>query len=322
MNTQKVGNFIYEERKKMNLTQKQLADILNVTDKAVSRWETGKGYPDIEILLKISEVFNISVNELLNGEKISSDKISEKADEQIIIAYRKENKTKKKSKFVISIILVLSIIFCFFFANKITKQLNTEEKIISSYSTELVQLTDELSNILEKQYNFQFYDVFAQVICTNFSTTITLNNKVKIYEIQLIDIYNRKKYDISYSEANQCWNIIKTKLRETNYLEGVQINSIFNMIRSVDFVNICEKNYLENDEYNEIIIDCGNKKIFTGRDATIGFNMYLFDNDSLMKVENAKNLNGTYYDFAITPITLSNSNNEVFKSCCNIYVKG
>ena len=65
-----VGKFISEQRKSKGLTQKELAEQLNVTDKAVSKWETGKGYPDIEILEKLSEIFCVSINDILSGEKI------------------------------------------------------------------------------------------------------------------------------------------------------------------------------------------------------------------------------------------------------------
>ena len=63
--SQGFGNLIARLRKSQNLTQKQLADKLNVSDKAVSRWETGKNYPDIDTIKQISSLFDISVDELL-----------------------------------------------------------------------------------------------------------------------------------------------------------------------------------------------------------------------------------------------------------------
>ena len=69
MNTQKTGEFITELRKEKNLTQAQLAEILNVSDKAISRWETGRGFPDINNLEALSENLGVTVAELLMGEK-------------------------------------------------------------------------------------------------------------------------------------------------------------------------------------------------------------------------------------------------------------
>lgn len=71
MNAQKTGSFISELRKEKGMTQKQLADALFVSDKAVSRWETGRGFPEISILEKISDVLDVSVAELIKGERIS-----------------------------------------------------------------------------------------------------------------------------------------------------------------------------------------------------------------------------------------------------------
>ena len=69
MTAKDCGAFIADLRKEKNLTQKQLAEILKVSDKAISRWETGKGFPDVTSLVALSEFFGISVNELLAGSR-------------------------------------------------------------------------------------------------------------------------------------------------------------------------------------------------------------------------------------------------------------
>lgn len=71
MNTQKTGEFIKALRKESNLTQAELARKLSCTDKAISRWETGKGLPDADMLLSLSGVFSVSINEILLGERFS-----------------------------------------------------------------------------------------------------------------------------------------------------------------------------------------------------------------------------------------------------------
>ena len=88
MNIQKTGEFIKALRKEKNLTQLELAEKLNCTDKAVSRWETGKGLPDADMLLSLSTVFNVSINEILLGEKFvfsdtDNDSIPKENNEQI-----------------------------------------------------------------------------------------------------------------------------------------------------------------------------------------------------------------------------------------------
>lgn len=68
MNEKNTGAFIASLRKERTLTQKQLAERLNVSDKAVSKWETGRGYPDIDSLMALSSCFGVTVNELLMGK--------------------------------------------------------------------------------------------------------------------------------------------------------------------------------------------------------------------------------------------------------------
>ncbi len=86
MNQAKTGEFISSLRKEKNYTQKQLADILGVTDKAVSKWETGKGFPEVSLLLPLCEELGITVNELLTGERISEAQYKEKAEENLMNA--------------------------------------------------------------------------------------------------------------------------------------------------------------------------------------------------------------------------------------------
>ena len=69
MDLNKISNFIKTKRKDLGITQDELAEKLFVTEKAISRWETGRGTPDISLLLPLSKELNIDVSELLNGEK-------------------------------------------------------------------------------------------------------------------------------------------------------------------------------------------------------------------------------------------------------------
>lgn len=74
MNQEKIGKFILNLRKKRNLTQAEFALVLGVTSQAVSKWENGRGIPDIELLKKISEEFNVDINEILEGKKTKRNK--------------------------------------------------------------------------------------------------------------------------------------------------------------------------------------------------------------------------------------------------------
>jgi transcriptional regulator with XRE-family HTH domain len=73
MDNNKIGKFIAERRKELGYNQKDLAEKLNVTDKAVSKWETGRSSPDVSLLIPLAKILGVSVTEILNGEKISED---------------------------------------------------------------------------------------------------------------------------------------------------------------------------------------------------------------------------------------------------------
>lgn len=96
MEKKKIGNFISEMRKQEKMTQKELAERLNVTDKAISRWETGKGIPDIVSLQELSSCFKVSINEILCGEKVADTDIRNTADQIMIGVLKKEKKTRRR----------------------------------------------------------------------------------------------------------------------------------------------------------------------------------------------------------------------------------
>ncbi len=105
MDQQKIGRFIAECRKKNNLTQMQLAEKLNITDRAVSKWETGKAMPDSSIMLDLCDVLKITVNELLSGEKINMENSNQK-NEQLLLDIAKEVEQKNKTIWICMWIII------------------------------------------------------------------------------------------------------------------------------------------------------------------------------------------------------------------------
>ena len=84
MDQQKTGAFIAQKRKEKNLTQKQLADLLGITDRAVSKWENGRCMPDLSLLQPLGRALGVGVNDLLSGEIIPDEKVREKSERNII----------------------------------------------------------------------------------------------------------------------------------------------------------------------------------------------------------------------------------------------
>lgn len=120
MSPKNTGTFIAVLRKEKGLTQKQLAEILNISDKAISRWETGKGYPDIESLMMLSQYFSVSVNELLSGNRIESEAMVQTTEQDIAKAYvRVATNERKMSIVLIVLFAVIAFIVVLYLCNVI-----------------------------------------------------------------------------------------------------------------------------------------------------------------------------------------------------------
>lgn len=116
MNQERIGKFISKLRKDKKLTQEDLAEKLKVSSKSISRWETGKCMPDISLLIPLSEILEVTVNELITGEHIEDKNIKEQTElaikETINYSNSKLKREKKKLIFALTfILLLLSIIF-------------------------------------------------------------------------------------------------------------------------------------------------------------------------------------------------------------------
>ena len=104
MDQVKIGKFISECRKKNNLTQMQLAEKLNITDRAISKWETGKSMPDSGIMLDLCNELKITVNELLSGEMIEMKDYDKKAEE-LLVEMQKQKEVSDRRLLTIEIVM-------------------------------------------------------------------------------------------------------------------------------------------------------------------------------------------------------------------------
>ena len=111
----KTGKFIAGLRKEKGLTQAQLAEKLNITDRAISKWETGKSMPDSSIMLELCSILGITVNELLSGERIEMNNFEEKANENLLELKRKDEKNFKLNtviSIIYTVVMLTSIVIC------------------------------------------------------------------------------------------------------------------------------------------------------------------------------------------------------------------
>lgn len=92
----RIGKFIAEERKRKGYTQRKLAEQLGISDKTISKWERGNGFPEVSLLLPLCEELEITVNELLVGERVSEEEYQEKAEENMVNLLMEAQESKKK----------------------------------------------------------------------------------------------------------------------------------------------------------------------------------------------------------------------------------
>lgn len=153
----KIGKFIALCRKEKGLTQAQLGERLAVSDRAVSKWETGKCLPDSSIMLDLCDILGITVNELLNGDRVEPEKLQQASEENLIALKKTEEAGQTKSKrfvFLLALSLfVLAGLLTVYTGNNVAKQREREEnqKTLSGmYGTvgDSKILTDEAKKVI------------------------------------------------------------------------------------------------------------------------------------------------------------------------------
>ena len=113
MDLVKIGKFISDCRKKENLTQMQLAEKLNITDRAVSKWETGRAMPDSAVMLQLCSILKITVNDLLNGEVVSMENYNVETEKKLIEMIKQKEDADKRLLALEIVVGVLSAIVLF-----------------------------------------------------------------------------------------------------------------------------------------------------------------------------------------------------------------
>ena len=146
MNQGKIGKFILELRKEKNMTQQELADKIGVTDRAVSKWENGRGMPDLSLMKPLCQELGITINELISGKKIDKTEYVEKANENILNTIDYSNKKIKKNnkiiKIVIGTVLIFIISFVLMFFVDVRRMNQNKPVIFSTWGYEYTPAID------------------------------------------------------------------------------------------------------------------------------------------------------------------------------------
>lgn len=148
MDTQKIGKFLKELRKENNMTQEQLGERIGVTNKTVSRWETGNYLPPVECLNLLSDIYQISINEILAGERVAQKDFMEVAEENISEALSEIETKGKKVEKILSCMMILTSVLALSIIVILPKGMVTTDKVRNIIVIMLVCVMAFISNTL------------------------------------------------------------------------------------------------------------------------------------------------------------------------------
>lgn len=262
MDNQTIGKFIKELRKDKNLTQKDLADKLNITDRAVSKWERGLSCPDISLLDDLSKILDVSVLEILKGRKLNKDELinnKELVETMTFTSNNLKNKAKKITDLIslfiilfISIFLISNNIKGIYYTYKNYTTLNYIDPSVAQLKfTERirrVQIKIELIQNNQGIYSDEEYELIKEFVndlehLTNKNIEKKLISKKHIKIKDVNEFYdNISIYDINgYDGNNNYKNIYKAILK-------YDINKYDNMLQYTNLQKIFMNTYLELSE--------------------------------------------------------------------------
>ncbi len=153
MEQEKIGKFISACRKEKGLTQMQRAEKLNITNRAVSKWETGKSMPDVSLMLDLCGILGITVNELLSGERITMEDYQKKAEENLMELQAKKEKAQGEYKAILKILIVTYS--SFFVLNMVLNYFFPEVR----FNDLLGLLSMAIAVILSVKWFFKYYEI-------------------------------------------------------------------------------------------------------------------------------------------------------------------
>lgn len=222
MDPKKTGIIISDARKKANMTQKDLADKLYVSDKAVSKWERGLCFPDISVLIPLTEILNISLYDLLRGEKVNKKEVEETLKNTINYSNSEINR-KKKKYIIISSIIIFVIVFT------------------SIVSLVFINKNNDINAIVDRDtiHTINYY--------SKYKTTIDNTNgeKLELIIMKLPLKWKERQFDVSSDTIKISYGIsykdVVKAYDDENYVKEAMINNasvIFTTVSDVSAVEI------------------------------------------------------------------------------------
>jgi len=224
MNQEQIGKFIAKSRKAKNMTQQELAEKLEVSDKTIGNWENGRNMPDLSLFKPLCEELDITINDLMSGEEIKKENY-QKTLEENIINLTIDNKKKAKKKIMLLIIIA---IMCSIFLLILTSLYNTLE-IDVNYD-------ERLMNCSFDDGKLTYYITGVTVLNTDYIERVINNKKYLIFH-NTVNLYNKRYSNWEYGES-----LARITNGETPYGSGMWIDT-------------------KNNEYQNVIVYYTNKSL-------------------------------------------------------------
>lgn len=158
MDLVKIGKYIAGKRKALGMTQKHLAEKLNMSDKSVSKWERGICLPDVSVYMELCEILGISINEFLAGEDIDAENVEKKSEDNIIQVTKDSKKKQKNLKSILAVVTTFAVIMVLVLgAVFVHKVMQPKNYITAVDRTSAEMKTAELLSGADGAYLFNFY---------------------------------------------------------------------------------------------------------------------------------------------------------------------
>lgn len=197
MDLVKIGKYIAGKRKALGMTQKQLAEKLNMSDKSVSKWERGICLPDVSVYMELCEILGISINEFLAGEDIDAENVEKKSEDNIIQVTKDSKKKQKNLKSILAVVTTFAVIMVLVLGEVFVHKVMQPKNYITAVDRTSAEMkTAELLSGADGAYLFNFYAKEEYKILTIYLSEYQageLINKSKVADLDYDGIESAKR---------------------------------------------------------------------------------------------------------------------------------
>lgn len=322
MNKVLIGKFIAEQRKQKGLTQRELAEKLNVTDKAVSKWETGKGYPDIEILESLSELFCVSINDILSGEIVPQENKEKEADKNLVEEIKNTKSAKQKGKIIALVLSFIIFIVSIFAVYQAVTAEKYEAKAMEIYSKAPVSVFGEISAAIHNE----FY-ISNETVCTYSHVRYDENGDITYIDMELWDEHTFKRIQIKYWLHDETGlpqiRLTAHQGNQSLHMDGIHFKKYIKFLSTSDIGELVRKSGHSTE--NGFSIDSDymmSKTIEENSNVEIcpGNYSYLYVNGEIVPFVNTSQISGKLYEISVWSNDNMDEDGAVQGSCCLINI--